>query len=65
MIKYVVCTFLFGVLVSGCTVREVRLYPISGQDIQRVYKNEQFTPDRDGYFLSDFYMQEVLEAKVL
>ncbi len=50
-------------LLAGCASKLV-LYPISQQDIYRIEKGQVFTAEKDGYFLSDFYMQEVLEAKV-
>jgi len=40
------------------------LYPIDKQDIVRVKQGEDYKSDRDGYFLSDFYMEEVMQAKI-
>ena len=45
----------------GCA--SIRLYPIDQQDIVIMRKGESYTPDRDGYFLSNLYMQEVMDAK--
>ena len=47
---------------TGCA--SVRLHPIDKQDIARMAKGTSYTCDRDGYFLSDFYVQQVMEAKV-
>lgn len=53
--------------VSGCaafsTARTV-LYPIQDTDIVQMKKDTAYTPKSDGYFLSKFYLDEVLEAKV-
>ena len=46
----------------GCST--IKLYPIAQQDIVIMKKDEAYTPDRDGFFLSDLYMQEVMRAKV-
>ena len=47
---------------TGCSV--IKLYPISKQDIVVMQKSVPYTPDRDGYFLSNLYMTEVMQAKV-
>lgn len=47
----------------GCS-RAIVLHPISTQDIQPMKKDEAFTPKKDGYFLSEFYVKEVMQAKV-
>ena len=53
--------------VSGCatfnTVRTV-LYTIQNTDIVEMKKDTAYAPKSDGYFLSKFYMSEVLEARV-
>jgi hypothetical protein len=48
---------------AGCGSRIV-LHPIDQQDIMRVKTGDPFESDRDGWFLSDMYMTDVLEAKV-
>lgn len=52
------------IVLSGCAVNEVVLHPISQLDIARMPKGVSYTPDKDGYFLSDFYLSEVVKAKV-
>jgi len=42
----------------------VVLHPIAKQDIVIMKKGISYTPDRDGYFLSDLYLKEVIQAKV-
>jgi hypothetical protein len=46
----------------GCST--ITLYPIAKQDIVVMRKGEAYTPDKDGFFLSTLYMQEVMKAKV-
>jgi hypothetical protein len=48
---------------SGCS-KNIILHPIDKQDIYRMPKDTPYTPDRDGYFLSDYYLNQVVEAKV-
>ena len=47
---------------TGCA--SVKLYPIEKQDIVVMSKGVPYTPDRPGYFLSQLYMDEVVNAKV-
>jgi len=50
---------------SGCaSQRAITLYPIEKSDIQSMKKGEAYTPEKDGWFLSDLYMREVQNAKV-
>lgn len=50
---------------SGCvSLRPIVLYPIDKQDIVIMKKDSSYTPDRDGYFISKFYMKEVMETRV-
>ena len=46
----------------GCS--KVTLHPILKQDIVNMPKGTTYTSDRDGYFLSDLYVNEVMQAKV-
>lgn len=48
---------------AGCS-RNIILHPIDKQDISRMPKDVSYTPDRDGYFLSDYYLEKVAEAKI-
>ena len=49
-------------LLSGCTC--TKLYLIDKQDIQKMEKGQSLTPDRAGYFISEFYLKEVMDAQV-
>ena len=52
-------------LLVGCSsLRTVVLHPIEKSDIFAVEKNKPFTSEKDGWFLSDFYVEEVMKAKV-
>jgi hypothetical protein len=48
------------IVLNGCVV----LYPIETIDIISVKKGATLTAPKDGYFLSEFYIQEVVRAKV-
>lgn len=51
---------------SGCAIgnRETVLYPIEKRDIQRMKTGAQYSPEVDGWFVSDLYLREVMAAKV-
>lgn len=49
-------------LLAGCA--RVVLHPIEHNDIFQVKKGLTYQAPKDGYFLSDFYIREVMEAKV-
>ena len=56
---------LLLLLLVGCG--STNLYVVDKQDIIRVHKGTaigSLTIDRDGYFLSDLYMNKAAEAKV-
>lgn len=68
-LRRVLQTGIVALLLLGSTVlvgcaRSIVLHPIDKQDIVRVAKDTPYAPDRDGYFLSDLYVKEVMEAKV-
>ena len=50
------------VLLTGCRI--IVLHPIEKLDIQRVKAGKEFVPEVDGYFFSDKYVKEVMDAKV-
>jgi len=60
MVMLVVSSVLF----ASCGSNKVMVYPIDKQDFFRVQDGETFTADRDGYFVSDFSMKEIMDAKV-
>lgn len=49
-------------VLTGCS--RVTLHPILKQDIVEMKKGTSYTCDRDGYFLSKLYLDEVAQAKV-
>ena len=49
--------------ISGCS--KVILHPIYHTDIIRVQKGEKLDAPKNGYFLSDDYVKEVMQAKVV
>lgn len=54
-------------LIAGCASPKVILHPIEKIDIVRIEKGTQiggWITEKDGYFLSDLYLKEVMEAKV-
>ena len=48
----------------GCAGNRVILHPIEKTDIVRMEKGKAYTPEKDGYFLSDEYVKEVAQVKV-
>jgi len=51
-------------LSTGCAPKKIVLHPIQGTDIVRVEKESDFKAPTKGYFISDFYLAEVMKAKV-
>ena len=49
---------------NGCAANRTVLHPIEKSDIHRMNKATPYTPEKDGYFVSDLYMGEVMQAKV-
>lgn len=50
---------------SGCaSTKNIVLHPIEKSDIFSVKSGESFTSEKDGWFLSDQYVEEVMKAKV-
>ena len=50
---------------SGCaTGRTVILHPIEKSDIVSMKKGIPYAPEKDGWFLSDYTLSEVENAKV-
>jgi len=55
---------LIILVLAGCVSPKVTIHPISGQDIQAMAKGEPYSPTKDGWFLSDFYVEEIMRASV-
>ena len=66
LVKGLSITILLVLLLglAGCGSRQIILYPIDKQDIVKISRGENYIPDRDGYFLSDFYIDEIAQAKI-
>lgn len=57
---------LFLLLIVGCA-RVIVLYPIQKSDIFRITKDTKvgnLTAEKDGWFLSDLYLKEVVNTKL-
>jgi len=54
---------LLLILLTGCA-KDIVFHPIEKSDIQAVKEGEVVTAPKQGWFLSDFYLDEVLKAKV-
>ena len=65
--RYLRVTFLVLLLVltalTGCQ-KAITLHPIEQSDIIQVKGGETLVAPKDGYFLSDMYVNEVVQAKV-
>ena len=46
----------------GC--KSVTLHPIEGSDIQLLKSGTNWQAPKDGFFVSDFYMEKVMQARV-
>ena len=59
---------LILLIVSGCTIiRPIILHPIEKSDIFSIEKDTQIgdvKTEKDGYFLSEYYLNEVVKAKI-
>lgn len=52
-------------LSAGCaSSKSVVLHPIEKSDIFSVTKDTEFKAEKNGWFVSDFYLEEVMKAKV-
>ena len=50
-------------VLSGCAPI-IRLHPIDKVDIVSMPKGVSYTPEKDGWFLSTYYLEQVVKAKV-
>jgi len=63
-VKLLVVLIGLTVIISGCAGPRVILHPIEKSDIVQMNKGIPYTPEKDGYFLSKYYLDEVVKAKV-
>lgn len=55
---------LVSLNLTGCASKPITLYPIEQKDIVALEKDQDFKAPERGMFLSDFYVEEVMKAKV-
>lgn len=53
-------------VLTGCGLlnKEMIIHPIEGSDIVLLKQGETIVAPKQGAFLSDFYIKEIMEAKV-
>ncbi len=54
---------VFLCLLAGCA-QPVVLHPIEQTDIIALEEGQEFAAPKDGYFLSTFYVKEIMAAKI-
>lgn len=57
-------SLLASTFLTGCSTNRVVIHPLSQTDIVLLSEGEQFTAPKSGAFLSDFYIEEVMQARV-
>lgn len=50
------------IVLTGCS--RITLHPILKSDITRMPVGESYIPEKDGWFLSDEYVEEVMKVRV-
>lgn len=53
---------IISIVISGCA--SVILHPIEKSDITKMPKAIAYTPEKNGWFISDYYLEQVVKAKV-
>ena len=51
-------------VLTACSLNRVVVHPIEGTDIVTMKKGESLTAPKDGLFVSDFYVEEIMKARV-
>ena len=64
MSNKIIIIIILLIIISGCAGNRIILHPIQNTDIVRMEKGKSYTPEKDGYFLSDEYVKEVAQIKV-
>lgn len=64
--KLLLVLIAFAVTSSGCATfnQKTPIYMIEKKDIAAMNKGVPYAPETDGFFVSDFYLGEVMDAKV-
>ena len=57
---------IVSIALSGCGTfnKQIVLHPIEKTDINKMQKGANYAPEKDGWFISDLYLKEVMQAKV-
>lgn len=62
-IKTLLPLLLLSINLIGCS-RLIILHPVEKSDIVVMTKGNPYIPEKNGYFLSDEYMKEVIAVRV-
>ena len=54
---------LLLILLASCSTKTI-LHPIENTDIVFLQKGQSFEAPKNGYFISDFYLKEVMSSKI-
>lgn len=56
---------LLGLIaLSGCSTNKVLIHPLEQTDIVMLEEGQSLTAPKAGAFLSDYYIEEVMQARV-
>lgn len=55
---------LLLIFLGGCASPKITLHIIQDTDIHRMKAGQPYSSPKDGYFLSDFFVKEVMGASV-
>jgi len=61
----VVLLILLSIILGGCASPTVLIHPISPAEIFRMEAGKPYTSEKSGWFLSDFYVKEIIGASVV
>ena len=61
ILRLLLPVLVISTVVSGCATV---LYPIQKSDIVRMKVGQAYSPEKDGWFLSDLFLKEVTKSKV-
>lgn len=64
MMKTLRLLVLVSVILTGSGCATTTLYPIAKSDIVRMKQGQAYTPEKNGWFLSDLFLKEVTKSKV-
>ena len=64
MNRILVSSMLALIVLTGCASDRIVLHPIDQTDIQVIQAGKSYTFTNPGFYLSQFYMEEVARARV-